>query len=179
MEFRTETWGGPTSIPGGVGTQHRANPGVLALYPPQWTADFRHPALHTEKIITRYVFTVRYNLQSDGTPHVLEGSLFLIISAELRAKQLARRRAPCIEILFSILLEGLPTVDATVGSVLDGEAADETYHILSLGAEQRICSLPPWKYHHATGASLRLGSLMTTSAGTGIHSPLVDSKRVQ
>jgi hypothetical protein len=37
---------------------------------------------HTEKIITRYVFTVRYNLQSDGTPHVLEGSLFLIISWE-------------------------------------------------------------------------------------------------
>jgi hypothetical protein len=52
----------------GVGTQHRANQGVLALRPPQgknfrsptaisamvqlWTADFRHPALrlHTEKI---------------------------------------------------------------------------------------------------------------------------------
>jgi hypothetical protein len=32
------------------------------------------------------------------------------------------------------------------------------------GAQQRICSLPSWKYHHATGAPLRLGSLMTTSA---------------
>jgi hypothetical protein len=101
-----------------------------------WTADFRHPALrlHTEKIITRYVFTVRYNLQSDGTPHVLEGSLFLIISAELRAKQLARRRTPCIEILFSILLEGLPTVGASAGKVLDREAADETHHTPPPGA---------------------------------------------
>jgi hypothetical protein len=90
--------------------------------------------LHIEKIITRYVFTGRYNLQSDGTPHVLEGSLFLIISAELRAKQLARRRAPRIEILFSILLEGLPTVGASAGKALDREAADETHHTPPPGA---------------------------------------------
>jgi hypothetical protein len=41
-----------------------------------------------------------------------------------------------IEILFSILLEGLPTVGASAGKVLDREAADETHHTspLSVGS---------------------------------------------
>ena len=71
-----------------------------------------------------------------GTP-VLEVSPFLIISAELRAIQLARGRAPCIEILF----ERLPTVGATIGRILDGEAADHNHHAPPSGAKQWIYSL--------------------------------------
>jgi hypothetical protein len=59
-----------------------------------------------------------------GTPHVLEVGLFLIIGAELRAIQLARGRAPCIE----MLLERLPTVGATTERILDREPADHNHH---------------------------------------------------
>jgi len=44
----------------------------------------------------------------------LEVGLFLVISAELRAIQLARARTPCIEMLF----ERLPTVSATAGTTI-------------------------------------------------------------
>ena len=73
-----------------------------------------------------------------GTPHVLEVGLFLIIGAELRAIQLARGRAPCIE----MLLERLPTVGATTGRILDREAADHNHHASPTCTKQWICSLP-------------------------------------
>jgi hypothetical protein len=59
-----------------------------------------------------------------GTPHVLEVGLFFVISAELRAIQLARGRAPCIE----ILLQPLPTVSATAGRGLDRQVANHNHH---------------------------------------------------
>jgi hypothetical protein len=70
-----------------------------------------------------------------GTPRVLEVGLFLIISAELRAIQLARGRAPCIE----MLLERLPTVGATADSSLDRQVADHNHHASPYGAKQRKC----------------------------------------
>ena|SRR6516164_11578636 len=73
-----------------------------------------------------------------GTPHVLEVGLFLIIGAELRAIQLARGRAPCIE----ILLERLPTVGATTGRILDREPADHNHDASPPCAKHWICSLP-------------------------------------
>jgi len=82
-----------------------------------------------------------------GTPHVLEVGLFLIIGAELRAIQLARGRAPCIE----MLLERLPTVGATVGRILDREVADHNHHAASPrgakhrgnGADADVCRARP------------------------------------
>ena len=68
--------------------------------------------------------------------HVLEVGLFLVISAELRAIQLARGRAPCVE----MLCERLPTVGATAGRILDREAVDHNHHVSPRGARQRICS---------------------------------------
>jgi hypothetical protein len=67
------------------------------------------------------------------TPHVLEVGLFLVISAELRAIQLARGRAPCTE----ILLERSPTVGAAAGSSLDRQVADHNHHASPRGAHQR------------------------------------------
>jgi hypothetical protein len=69
-----------------------------------------------------------------GTPHVLEVGLFLVISAELRAIQLARGRAPCTE----MLLERLPTVGAAAGSSLDRQVADHNHHASPRGAHQRV-----------------------------------------
>ena len=82
-----------------------------------------------------------------GTPHVLKVGLFLIIGAELRAIQLARGRAPCIE----IMLERLPTVGATTGRILDREAADHNHHTAAPrgakhrgnGADADVCRARP------------------------------------
>src|SRR5208337_5228875 len=111
----------------GVGTQQGANQGVLVLAAPRKIA----PAIRKMR---RCAPPALPSIgQSDGAPHVLEGGLFLIISAELRAIQLARRRAPCMEIVL-LLLEGLPTVGATAGRALDREAADDTHQTPPPGA---------------------------------------------
>ena len=81
-----------------------------------------------------------------GTPHVLEVGLFLIIGAELRAIQLARGRAPCIE----MLLERLPTIGATI---LDREAADHNHHAAS----------PRGAKHRGNGADVQRGANLLKS----------------
>ena len=68
--------------------------------------------------------------------HVLEVGLFLVISAELGAIQLARGRAPCIE----ILLERLATVGATARSILDREVVDYNHQPLHAVRGSGLCS---------------------------------------
>jgi hypothetical protein len=107
---------------GGVGTQLRANSGVLALAAPR-------------KIARR---TIRNGAAPSIGNQMARRMFWKVASSSSSAQNseqysLARRRAPCIEIV-RFLLEGLPTVGTTAGRALDREAADDTHHTPPPGA---------------------------------------------